>query len=267
MGGDGEELAWTPAPGTPGGSGGAAAKGPRWTTSLRAVVLLLAIAVAVVAVLWLQQVGVSGAAEQLASQEAPKLGVPPLSAGTAPPGTTAVTSSPVSEVPLPAPGQSGAGVVVHVVGAVQHPGVVSLPAGSRVLAAITAAGGALPSAQLQALNLAALVQDGAQILVPTQEQVDAGIPSGLGASGSSSVGAAETGEDPGRKGGSGGLINLNTATAAQLDVLPGVGPVLAERIVQWRKDHGPFKAAEELDAVPGIGAKMLATLRPLVVAP
>lgn len=262
MGGDGEEFAWTPDPGGPGGRGAAAAKGPRWIISLRALVLVLAMAGAVVAVLWMQQAAVSSASEQLASQDPAKLGVPPIG-GVPSDGmdTTQGTVPAATGPPAPASAQSasaesgpGAGVVVHVAGAVKQPGVFTLPAGSRVVAALEAAGGALPTAQLSALNLAALVQDSSRILVPTQEQVDAGYADASGS------GAA----DPGATG-PGGLVNLNTATAAQLDVLPGVGPVLAERIVSWRQDHGAFKSVDELDAVPGIGAKMLATLRPLVV--
>ncbi|WP_062006683.1 ComEA family DNA-binding protein [Arthrobacter alpinus] len=262
MGGDGKEFAWTPDPGGPGGRGAAAAKGPRWIISLRALVLVLAMAGAVVAVLWMQQTAISSASEQLASQDPAKLGVPPVG-GFPSDGmdTTQGTVPAATGPPAPASAQSasaqsgpGAGVVVHVAGAVKQPGVFTLPAGSRVVAALEAAGGALPTAQLSALNLAALVQDSSRILVPTQEQVNAGYDE---ASGSVAV-------DPGATG-PGGLVNLNTATAAQLDVLPGVGLVLADRIVSWRKDHGAFKSVDELDAVPGIGAKMLATLRPLVV--
>lgn len=281
MGGDSEQFAWTPDPGATGGRSLAAAKGPRWIISVRALILVLAMAGAVVAALWMQQAGVSSASEQLASQEPAKLGVPPVAAATDAQGGAGATAGgdasntmvptrgtvPVATGPPdPASGQPGAGttIVVHVAGAVKQPGVFILPAGSRVHAAIEAAGGALPTAQLSALNLAALVQDSSRILVPSQDQVDAGFLDGSGSDGTGSGGDSSGGTGSGG-GGTGGLVNLNTATAAQLDVLPGVGPVLADRIVSWRKDHGAFKSVDELDAVPGIGAKMLATLRPLVV--
>lgn len=145
-------------------------------------------------------------------------------------------------------GQSGQ-VVVHVVGQVRRPGVVSLAAGSRVGEAIKVAGGALPGADLAAVNLARLVVDGEQIRVPKPGEVVGQAP---GAPAGASGGLA------------GGLVNLNTADLTTLDTLPGVGPVLAQRILDWRAEHGRFSRVDELGEVSGIGDKLLAQLTPKV---
>lgn len=153
------------------------------------------------------------------------------------------------------------GVVVHVAGAVVKPGVVRLPAGSRVHQAIAASGGAAPGADLNGLNLALVIVDGQKIQVPRKGEV---LHLEGPAGGTSGTGMA--GQDGGHSaGGADGLkVNLNTATLAELDALPKVGPVLAQRILDWRKDHGSFKTAEDLDAVDGVGPKMLEALLPLV---
>lgn len=152
----------------------------------------------------------------------------------------------------------GGQLTVHVVGAVKNPGIVRLPAGARVFDAIAAAGGAEPAAELNSLNLAAVVQDAAKIHVPRTGEVvpapAAGTVPGTGGTG----GASGTGNV------AGGKVNLNTATAEELDALPKVGPVLAKRIVEWRQQHGPFAAVEDLDAVDGVGPKMMESLLPLV---
>jgi competence protein ComEA len=146
--------------------------------------------------------------------------------------------------------ETSAAVVVSVVGLVAQPGLVTLPAGARVADAVQAAGGLLPEADPASVNLAALVTDGAQIAV--------GVP-GVGAGPGGGVGEA-TGP------GVGSRIDLNTATAGELDALPGIGPVLAQRIVDHRTRHGPFEAVEELDDVPGIGPSIAAELAELVSA-
>ncbi len=138
-------------------------------------------------------------------------------------------------------------VVVAVAGAVRRPGVVRLPAGSRVVDAIAAAGGAKPGTDLGTVNLAAKVTDGEQVLVGAAAVAAAGGAAGWAA------GAA-----------AGGVLNLNSATAGQLDALPGVGPVTAERIVAWRTTHGGFQRVEQLQDVPGIGPSKFAQLRDLV---
>jgi len=138
-------------------------------------------------------------------------------------------------------------VVVAVVGLVARPGLVTVPTGSRVADAVEAAGGLLPGTDPAAVNLAALVTDGQQIAV--------GVP-GV-------VGSAPTSPDGGGAGG-GGLIDLNSATASELDALPGIGPVLAQRIVAHRDEQGPFRSVDQLDDVPGIGPTIFAELAGLV---
>ena len=135
-------------------------------------------------------------------------------------------------------------LTVHVGGWVARPGLVELPADSRVADAIAAAGGALPGALTEAINLAERLTDGAQVIVP----------------GPATEGAESNGDPAGD-----GRIHLNRATASELDDLPGIGPVIAERIVAHRTEHGPFRAVEDLLDVPGIGEAKLASLRDLVV--
>jgi competence protein ComEA len=135
-------------------------------------------------------------------------------------------------------------VAVHVSGRVMSPGVVDVPAGSMVADVIDAAGGLLPTALIDHINLAAPVSAGDHIVVPG--------PPG------DEDGAVATGA-PG-----GGLISLNTASASELERLPGVGPVLAERIVSFRDQNGRFDVVEDLLEVPGIGEAKLAALRDLV---
>ncbi len=136
-------------------------------------------------------------------------------------------------------------LTVHVSGAVARPGLVEVSAGARVADAVAAAGGALPGADLSALNLAGPVAGGQQVIVPTAAGSVVPID-----------GAASSGK-----------VHLNTADAAQLQMLPGVGPVLAARIVAYREQHGPFRTVEDLLDVPGIGEGKLAALRPDVVVP
>jgi len=152
---------------------------------------------------------------------------------------------------------TAAGVLlVHVVGQVRRPGVVRLPPGARVLDAVRAAGGATSAADLNHLNLARPVADGEQIVVPKPgESILPGGAPGVGGAGAGSSAGVGSG---------GGLVDLNTADAAALDSLPGVGPVLAQRILDWRAQHGRFTSVDELGEVSGIGDKILATIRPKV---
>src|SRR6266508_4763838 len=136
-------------------------------------------------------------------------------------------------------------LVVDVAGKVRRPGLVRIRAGARVADVIAAAGGAQPGVDLSALNLARPVADGEQILVGV-----AGPPPVAGTRGV-----------PGT---AGGQVDLNTATAAQLEELPGVGPVLAQRIVDWRTEHGRFSSVDELQEVSGVGERKFADLRPHV---
>lgn len=171
----------------------------------------------------------------------------------------------------------GGNAVVHVAGAVKKAGVVKLSKGSRVHDAIVAAGGGTAAADLNRLNLAAVLEDGQKIYVPlrgeaAQQEAAAsgGQPEGSPPAGAGTgvAGPGAAGSGSGVTGGgsstSGAKVNLNTATAEELDALPRVGPVLAQRIVDWRAEHGNFKAVEELDAVDGVGPKMMEALQPLV---
>jgi competence protein ComEA len=143
--------------------------------------------------------------------------------------------------------ESAATVVVSVVGLVARPGLVTLPQGARVADAVAAAGGLLPDADPASVNLAAVVSDGQQVAV--------GVP-GAGVAGGAAPSVA------GAAGG--GRVDLNAATAADLDALPGIGPVLAQRIVEHRERNGPFRSVEQLDDVPGIGPATYAELAELV---
>ena len=160
-------------------------------------------------------------------------------------GGTAATSSATAASTL----------VVQVVGQVKSPGVVRVPGGARVLDAVQAAGGALGSADLSAINLARPVTDGEQIQVPKPgESITATPGTAAAGTGTTAAGAASATT----------VVDLNTADAAALDTLPGVGPVLAQRILQWRAQNGRFTSIEELGEVSGIGEKLLAQLTPLV---
>jgi competence protein ComEA len=146
-------------------------------------------------------------------------------------------------------------VVVHVVGAVRRPGLYRLRDGDRVAEAVARAGGATRQANLAALNLAAPLADGAQVLVP--ERVAAG-------TGLSAAGAAAPGSTGSAVGAPAQKLSLSTATAEQLDALPGVGPVTAQKILDYRAEHGFIRSVDDLDAVPGIGPARIEQLRDLV---
>ncbi|MCL6580970.1 MAG: ComEA family DNA-binding protein [Firmicutes bacterium] len=155
-------------------------------------------------------------------------------------------------------------IVVHVAGCVVRPGVYSLPAGSRMIDAVKVAGGVTAEADTNAVNLARLIGDGEQVYVPSrQETARLGSSAGLPTSGGSAAVGWAAGTVP-----SGGALtvklDLNTATQAQLEALPGIGPALAARIIQYRQEHGPFRTPEELLNVSGIGEKKLAEIRPYI---
>ena len=135
---------------------------------------------------------------------------------------------------------------VDVVGAVRRPGLYRLPASSRIADAVERAGGTTAKADLDQVNLAAPLADGEQVVVPRRI---------------SSPGRAAVGAEPG----SSGPVQLSTATLEQLDALPGVGPVTAQKILDYRAQHGAFRSVDELDAIPGIGPARLDQLRGLVV--
>jgi competence protein ComEA len=159
------------------------------------------------------------------------------------------SQGPASVAPLArVEGRTGAAsaprLVVHVVGAVRRPGLFRLPDGSRVADAVARAGGPTRHADLAAVNLAAPLADGQQVVVPRRAP----------------PGSAETAGAPV----SGSKVSLAVATVEQLDELPGIGPVTAQKIVDWRAAHGPFGSVEDLDDVPGIGPARVEQLRDLV---
>ncbi|MGU3649955.1 helix-hairpin-helix domain-containing protein [Mycolicibacterium sp. A43C] len=184
----------------------------------------------------------------------------PVSAANLPPVQMVSTAS--SPPPAP-PGP----VVVSVVGLVNKPGLVTLEVGGRVADAVELAGGALDGADLVGLNMARRVADGEQIIVGLA--APPGSPSPMGSSVRS---VAEPSGQPGQAstaattGSVGDRVNLNTATAEELDALPGVGPVTAAAIIAWRDANGPFGSVDQLGEVDGIGPARLDKLRDLVVA-
>jgi competence protein ComEA len=144
----------------------------------------------------------------------------------------------------------GGRLVIHVAGAVRDPGVYRLRSGSRVDDAVQRAGGATRRADLGGLNLAAELEDGRQVLVPERAR-------GGGAAGATAPGGGATAPEPAP----GQPLNLNTATLEQLDTLSGIGPLTAQKILDFREERGGFGSIEELGEIPGIGDKRLATLR------
>jgi competence protein ComEA len=144
-------------------------------------------------------------------------------------------------------------VVVDVKGAVRHPGVYALPAGARVVDAVERAGGFLDEADRDRINLAQPLTDGMAFRVPFQDEDPV------------TTGGSAADFSPDVSGGSGsGKVNINTATATELDTLPGIGPAKAEAIIQYRTEHGPFQHVDQLQEVPGIGEKTLQNLRDLI---
>lgn len=187
--------------------------------------------------LWL--VGLLGALALVAWTWMDRPQVHPVPA--APHGAASLSSAPRTP-PVGEAARTSSTVVVSVVGQVARPGLVTLPSGARVADAVQAAGGLLPGTDPAVVNLAAVVSDGQQIAVA----VPGAAPVGQASSGSAAP------------------VDINTATSGDLDALPGIGPVLAQRIVAYRQEHGPFRTAEQLADVPGIGPALCARLAPLV---
>ena len=255
----------------------------RWGLSPR--VLLLVAVLALVAVVWgVTQFSAGPRAEQLASPSASAESVQAVGAQQSPgaQGTAQPNANPSESAQG---GASGEGTVrVHVAGAVNNPGVYTLPAQGRAVDAIAAASGAAADADLDRVNLAGALSDGVQIYVPhrgetaapAQIQPNGGTANagqGNAANGTAQNGTAQSGSQPqpartltasgsAQKGST--PVNINTATAEELQSLPRIGPAMAQRIIAWREAHGGFRSVDELDAVPGIGPSMLENLRPLV---
>jgi competence protein ComEA len=215
-----------------------------------------------------------GAGPRVAAGDSPVAQEPPglgLDTGAAPglgsagggAGIGAVTGIGAAPAPAPANGPAvgtgtgaGAGVVVDVEGRVAKPGVRTLPAGSRVIDALTAAGGALPGTDLSPLDQARVLVDGEQLLVgvsppPGAAATAPGRGGGKGKGGKAGDGAAEP-------------VHLNSAAVEDLEQLPGIGPALAQRVVDYRTAHGPFHSVGDLRQVSGFGGQRYQTLAPLL---
>lgn len=259
----------------------------RWGLSPR--VLLLVAVLALVAVVWgVTQFSAAPRAEQVASPSASAESVQAVGAQQSPgaqPGTQSTAQSAAQPSANPSESAQGgasgeATVRVHVAGAVNNPGVYTLPAQGRAVDAIAAASGAAADADLDRVNLAGALSDGVQIYVPhrgetaapAQIQPNGGTANagqGNAANGAAQNNAAQpqpartlTASGSAQKGST--PVNINTATAEELQSLPRIGPAMAQRIIAWREAHGGFRSVDELDAVPGIGPSMLENLRPLV---
>jgi competence protein ComEA len=181
------------------------------------------------------------------------------------PTATAVTTGSTTTTHTTGSTTGAATILVHVVGGVRKPGVVTLSERARVLDAIEAAGGLARDARPGQLNLAQVVQDAQQVVIGTARHPGSAVRDGSTSRGSSSAGsAAGGGSDSASDPSTGGTVDLNTATVAELDTLPGVGPVTAQRILAWRAEHGRFSRVEELQDVDGIGPKTYARLAPHV---
>ena len=250
----------------------------RWGLSPR--VLLLVAVLALVAVVWgVTQFSAAPRAEQIASPSATAESVQAVGAQQSP-GTQSTAQSGAHPSESAQGGASGEATVrVHVAGAVNNPGVYTLPAQGRAVDAIAAASGAAADADLDRVNLAGALSDGVQIYVPHRGETAAPAqiqPNGGRANagqGNAANGASQGGTQPqpartltpagsAQKGST--PVNINTATAEELQTLPRIGPAMAQRIIAWREAHGGFRSVDELDAVPGIGPSMLENLRPLV---
>lgn len=229
----------------------------RWQVSRRAVVGAGVVLLAAVAVLLVRT--------EMAQRAAEPVPVAATSPGAAATGVTTggdrsafATSAPSTSQGAASAAPSGE-VYVHVVGRVRSPGVVRVAAGSRVADAVTKAGGVSASADVAQVNLARVVVDGEQIVVPRQgEQLAAG-PGAQVPGTATAPGGAASGNASGT-----GLVPLNTADQVALESLPGVGPVLAARIIEWREANGGFTTVEELHEVSGIGEKLFAQISPKV---
>lgn len=151
---------------------------------------------------------------------------------------------------ITAPPPTLAPIYVHIVGAVARPGVYALPPHSRVIDAVNAAGGLAPGADAEGINLADFLRDGMQLYVPFEGTPPPPSPTPLTAAQAPSGGVR--------------TVNINTATAAELETLPGIGPVYAERIVAYREAHGPFKAPQEIMQVEGIGPACYEKIAPYI---
>jgi len=168
--------------------------------------------------------------------------------------------SPVEKTRSSTPRESGSPseIVVDVAGAVNNPGLISLPSGARLYDAIRVAGGPTDDANLDAVNLAAKAADGIQVFVPHK-----GFQPGMGSAQPMAPNSAQRssrGKQPS------GVVNINSADVTQFITLPGIGPSMAQRIIDYRTEHGTFRAVDDLEAVPGFGKRKLDPIRQWITA-
>jgi len=171
--------------------------------------------------------------------------------GTASGGTGTASGAGASGVPASPSADSGGILFVHVLGAVRRPGLFEVRDGARVIDVVAAAGGLLATADPAGVNLARLVGDGEQLYIPKLGETQPGAPPG----GTGSGGAPHA---------AGGKVSLNSASASELDTLPRIGPLMAQRIIDYREANGPFAAIEDLRNVTGIGDKTFDGLKALI---
>lgn len=217
---------------------------PRWRVGAGAAIVLVLVAAAVAV-----------AIAALRPSSAGILGGVDAGSGEAGAGGSALTvsSTPTSTEP--------ATLFVHVLGAVRDPGVYELPPGSRLMDAVAAAGGLAEDADAGAVNLARTMEDGEQLRIPRigeEPPPDAEATAATAAAGSAGA------SGPSATAGASGLVDLNTASQAELETLPRIGPAMAQRILDYREQHGGFRAVEELREVSGIGDATYEQLAPLV---
>lgn len=254
-------------------------RGVHWRIARSAALVCLGVALAVGAALFLIRSSEPSAAAVSVQLDAPASAPaestaapsdPPGSGGEAPDDPASERSSSADPSEDTVAGGAGSRVVVYLTGAVVSPGVVTVPAGTRLFEIIEEAGGALPDADLEGINLAATPSDGQHIhLLAVGEEPRSGtvpqappVPGGQEDSGGRGGAAGGAGA---ASGGITGAIDINTAELADIESLPRVGPILGQRIIDWREEHGPFARTADIDAVPGIGPVMLEGILPLIV--
>ena len=224
------------------------------TSGHLAVVALLVAAGLALTAWWSVRAGGGEPVPALAPASSPQDELAVVDPSPEPPPTSGPPTSPAAGVtPGAAAGSAaapGAVVVVDVTGRVRRPGIVTLPVGARVVDALEEAGGARRGVDLVPLNLARLLVDGEQIVVGVPPAAGVAAPAASAPTGSSSA--------------AGSMVNINSASEVELEELPGVGPVTAAAIVQWRTEHGAFTAVDELLEVSGIGDATLAEMAPYV---
>lgn len=270
-------------PDAPGGPVASRPAGVQWRVARSAALVFLGIALAIGAALFLVRSSEPSAAAVSVELGADAPGGGEIESATGGAGTGRETGGDgdgVAEGPAAAPGSPDiratalpgvdvtpdSPVVVYVTGAVGSPGVVEVPPGTRLFQIIEEAGGALPDADLEGINLAATVADGQHVhVLGVGEEPRPEVPDSAVLPSTVTPGGATDPTLPGSPGAAAAMIDINTATLAEIESLPRVGPVLGQRIIDWRDQNGPFLAPSDVDAVPGIGPALLEGILPLIV--